>query len=559
MKRLIAFLIVISVILSLFGCVTPNEPEETPSVLSSENESNTEDTDNEDKNETGNSTASSSKNDNEGTTDSTISSTGNDENKNDTTDSSTTSSSKPDDENKDDNNTGGNTKPTQPSEPVFAPDRTKYQASTVGSGDNKALYYINEVVKFPYITPYYNGYKTALTMTFDDGYDLGTGTVVSDQFEKYGFRGTMMLGVSFINNDTAIEEWNKVFARGYLDLGCHGYDHLQPEGLDSSKFEHEIKDAIMFLREKFPGQRVLTFATPYAKITNSYESYLKDFVIGNRLESGGGRVILGSEFNPYRVQAISVNANANLSTVHNVVSNSIKNGAWTVELFHCVKDKASGVDMDREVFEFHCKWLYKKYRDDIWFATFEEVLIYAKQLEGASVEYTDCDRESMTFTVTPDLSLDMSIYNIPLSLKVYLPNEIADSAYAVIDGVYQPLDIEYEQSTAYMYTIVRNIPADKVTDVKVYMGGNKTMKNNCVHKYSVDSVVEPTHDTFGYTVNKCSICKHTYNSAYTAVVHDFTYNPTVMTEPTEREKGLTKFFCTQCDKFEVREIEYRAE
>jgi hypothetical protein len=72
-------------------------------------------------------------------------------------------------------------------------------------------------------------------------------------------------------------------------------------------------------------------------------------------------------------------------------------------------------------------------------------------------------------------------------------------------------------------------------------------------------VVEPTHDTFGYTVNKCSICKHTYNSAYTAVVHDFTDNPTVMTEPTEREKGLTKFFCTQCDKFEVREIEYQAE
>lgn len=543
MKKILAFLLCAAMLFSLLACVPSMPPVPSASSLEEENEETKSSVG------TGNSTTDS------GTTNSSTQSSNNTDGTQNsgtvdsTPNSSTTSSSK---------NDGGSV--DKPTTPTYVPDRTKYEATTVGTGDSKAVYYIKELLTFPTLTPYYNGYKTALTMTFDDGYDVNTGTVVSDQFEKYGFRGTAMLGVCFINDDGLIKGWNEVFSRGYLTLGCHGYDHKQPVGLPSSEYEHEIKDAIEFLREKFPTQRVLTFATPYAHIDDPYEDYLDELVIGNRLESGGNRVILGESFNPYRVQAMRVDKSKDISVIQSIVDSSVKSGAWTVELYHCVLEQASnGTDISRGVFEYHCSWLYRNYRDDIWFATFEDVLIYAKQLEHTSVTYTDCDRESMTFTVSPDGTLDSEIYNIPMSLTVYLPSKLCDSAYAEVNGVYQPLVVETDFETAYKYAVVKEIPVDSESQVKVYIGGNKTMQNNCIpHRYYVDEVVEPTHDTIGYTVNKCTKCETTYNSNFTSVAHDFSGEVTEVIAPTVKVPGLSKFKCLYCDEYEVREVEYTA-
>jgi len=552
MKKVLALLLCFIMLFSLIACV----PSVPPSTSSSENDQENEETNssttgssNIDE-ETQGSNGSTPDNDTQNSGGTSQESTQNSGTSQDSVPSSPTSSSK--------NDSGSQDKPTTP---TYAPDRTKYEATTLGKDDNKAILYINENIVHPYFTPYYNGYKTALTMTFDDGYDVNTGTVVSDQFEKYGFRGTAMLGVTFINDDSIIDAWNDVFARGYLTAGCHGYDHKEPVGLPSSEYEHEIKDAIEFLREKFPTQRVLTFATPYAHIDAPYEEYLDDLVIGNRLESGGNRVILGEEFNPYRVQSMRVDKSNDISVVQSIIDGSVKTGAWTVELYHCVLEKASnGTDIDRGVFEYHCSWLYRKYRNDIWFATFEDVLIYAKQLEHTDVTYTDCDRESMTFTVTPDGTLDSEIYNIPMSLKIYLPSsKICDSAYAEVNGAYQPLDIEIEFETAYRYVIVKEIPVASESTVKLYIGGNNTMKNNCIpHKYYVEEVVEPTHDSFGYTLNKCSKCETEYRSDFTEPTHDFSGEVTEVIAPTQKVPGLSKFKCLYCDEYEVKEVEYTA-
>lgn len=542
MKKLLALILCGIMMLSLIACSFDFEKPDTEPT--EEEPEDTEDTEEKEDDKTDESTA---------TTQGGISSTDSTKNEESTSttapSSSTTTST-----------SGGNE--DKPTTPTYTPDRTKYKAETKGSGENAVIYYATEAIMHPVLTPYYNGYKSALTMTFDDGYDLGTGTIISDQFEKYGFRGTMMLGVCFINGneDYYINGWNDVFARGYLDLGCHGYDHLEPTTLDKSKYEHEIKDAIMYLRTKFPTQRVLTFATPYAHINDAYEDYLSQFVIGNRLEEGGQGVVLGKEFNPYRVQAISVNKNANISTVQTSITNSIKTGNWIVELYHCVLDPAhNGTDVDKDIFEYHCSWLYRKYRDDIWVASFEDVHIYAKQLEHTTVTYTDCDRESMTFTVTPDGTLDSSIYNIEMSLMVYLPNTFVktDSAYAEINGVYQPLEVEIDHSTAYKYTVVRGIPVTKEATVKVYIGGNNVMKNLCIpHKYTVSEVVEPTHDAGGYTEYICTKCEHTYRGLYTSPVHDYTGDVVVVIEPTKNLNGLSKHYCTQCDKYEVKDNYY---
>ena len=178
-------------------------------------------------------------------------------------------------------------------------------------------------------------------------------------------------------------------------------------------------------------------------------------------------------------------------------------------------------------------------------------------MEHISVDYTACDRESMTFTVKADGTLDKDIYNFPVSLKVYLPNKLCDSAYAEVNGIYQPLEIEFEEDTGYKFTIVRDIPYTEASEVKVYLGGNSTMKNYCIpHKYSVVDIIEPTHDTMGYKLYECSKCYSTYKSEFTSPVHDYSGEETVVIEATETQKGLSKFKCLYCDKYEVREVVY---
>ncbi len=456
----------------------------------------------------------------------------------------------------DSSGSGGTTSSTtRPTGPVIVPDRTQYKPDVLGN--KEGIYYAMDLIRHPILTPYYNGYSAALTMTFDDGYHPQTGTNVSDVFEKFGFRGTMMLGVCFINDESILKAWSDVFARGYLDLGCHGYDHKAPSQLPTSEFEHEIKDAIMFLREKFPGQRVLTFATPLAQITDAYEDYLSQFVIGNRLEAGGSSVSFAEslDYNPYRVKAISFNVRTNMTELRSTIESGVKNGRWIVELCHCVTDGANGVDVERTVFESHCQWLYRNYRDLIWITTFEDVLVYGEQLKHTSIDYTDCNRESMVFTVTPDGTLDRELYKIPMSIKVYLP-EFTDSAYATVSGVYQPLEVIIDKTTGEKYTIVRDISATEQSEIVVYLGANKTMKNNCVHNYFVADTIEPTHDEGGYTLNQCAKCEHTYKSAYTNPVHDYSGDEEVVIEAILTQRGLKKHYCTQCDKYEVREFRY---
>jgi len=79
------------------------------------------------------------------------------------------------------------------------------------------------------------------------------------------------------------------------------------------------------------------------------------------------------------------------------------------------------------------------------------------------------------------------------------------------------------------------------------------MKNNCIHSYKKDEIVEPTHEAGGYTVNKCLKCSHTYYSAYTNPVHDYTGEIVEVIAPTEMKFGLSKHYCTQCDKYIVKD------
>lgn len=435
--------------------------------------------------------------------------------------SSTTDTNKNTDTNSSDNNnttdtsTGNTQKPSY--NPVITPDRIKYNATYNSAGTK--INYGKETLQAPELGKYYHNYEAAISMTFDDGDNIQTGHILNELFAKYGFKGTLMVTANNVKNNA--DEWNKVLEAGYLDIGCHGYNHVGPTDIsDSATLTRETKEAVELLRELFPTQKVLTFATPFANITAEYEAALRELVISNRLEQFGNPVVYGEDYNIYRVRASSFNVNKTLDYINAQADSTYKNGGWLVELMHGVIDGTRyGTDIDKETFTKHCEYLYKKYNGKVWFGSFEEVSLYIYQYENSKLEYVACDKESMTFKITTDSSLDKSIYDVPMSAKVYLPS-YASSAYYVINGVEYDAKVE-RLGERKRFVNLYDIPTDG-TEVKLYFSGNNSVSNGCfVHNYELYETVESTCTTHGYVELECTFCENRYKRSYDDL-HNYT-------------------------------------
>lgn len=455
------------------------------------------------------------------------------------TNNNTLSDTSNNDTNTDTDTNIGNQTPTY--NPTLIPDRIKYTATYNAAGTK--INYGKETLQAPELGKFYHNYEAAISMTFDDGDNVETGRILNELFAKYGFGGTLMFTASNVINTA--DEWNEILAEGYLDVGAHGYHHVDPTGInDEATLRRETVEAVELLRELFPTQKVLTFATPLARTTDAYEAMLKDLVIANRLEQGGGKVIYGEEYNMYRIQASSFNMGKSLDYINGQADAAVKNGIWLIELMHGVIDGTRyNTDIDKETFVKHCEYLYKKYNGKVWFGSFEEVSLYVYQYENSKLEYVACDKDSMTFKITTNASLDKDIYNVPMSAKVYIPT-YATSAYYVINGVEYDAKVE-KLGERIRYVNLYDIPTDG-TEVKLYFSGNKETSNGCyLHTYEVSKEVESTCTSHGYVELECSYCHNKYKRA----IYDMhNYANTVEVD------GVIYDKCSDCGFLKEKEI-----
>lgn len=390
--------------------------------------------------------------------------------------------------------------------PLLDHDTLKYEVKY--SKDGKKIYYGSASFKIPVVTEYYNDLTAALSMTFDDGEDIAAAQLAHEIMSQYGFKGTLMVNTGNIQGN--LSKWQELVALGTLDIGSHGWSHLDPSTITSDQMEHEIKDSYDFLQEHFAAANPITYATPLSHLTEAYKQYLIDVgFIANRLEVGGTMISPSTE-NPdlYRLYAKRLDKGNPEQNVRITVSDALANGKWFIELYHNVRDRHS-TDITEEDFRAHCKWLYDNYKDTVWFASYDDVVKYIAQRQTATIEYTACDKESMTFFAKVDKN-----YGQEMTLKFYLPFFI-DSAYAVAGGEEYYLTLEKGSNVRIAY--INMVVPEEGVEIKIYLGGNDRYYNNCTHDYQVDSVVNPTADTFGYTLMKCQKegCGNTYKSLFT--------------------------------------------
>ena len=349
-------------------------------------------------------------------------------------------------------------------------------------------------------------------MTFDDGADLEAARVASDIISKYGMKGTLMLVAGSGSVQNNIDGWRELVARGHLDVGAHGWAHMSPEGLSEQQIIQEIDGAMNYLRAQFPEENVVTFATPFAKMTDAYMKRLKEYgVIANRLSAGD--VIATSDLDKDLFTLASPRMDKSFPPANSqtAINSAVEGGKWFIELYHSVRYSNESTDITPEMFEEHCKWLYDNYNGRVWFASYDDVAKYIAQYRAGTVEYTACDSESMTFVARTD-----AYYGMDMTVKIFMPFFI-DSAYAIINGEeIQYLEVKKETNAR---SVTLNIPmSEEGTEIKIVMGGNEKYANNCDHNYAVKELIASTEDNFGYTEMICTICEHTYKSKYTDLI-----------------------------------------
>lgn len=400
--------------------------------------------------------------------------------------------------------------------PILDHDTNKYEAKY--SKDGNKIYYTNKfTVRAPIFTEYYNNYEAAISMTFDDGADLEAARVASDIISKYGLKGTLMLCAGSNSVQNNIDGWKELVAQGHLDVGGHGWYHMNPNNVvTEQQMQQEIDQTMNYLREHFPQENVLTFATPEAHLTTAYLQRLKENgVIANRLSAGD--VIAPSDTNKdlFTLASPRMDKSFPPANQESTIDKYVREGKWFIELFHSVRISNDSTDIAPEMFEEHCKWLYDNYNGRVWFASYDDVAKYIAQYRAGTIEYTACDSESMTFVAKTD-----DYYGMDMTVKIFMPFFI-DSAYAIIDGEeVQYLEVKKETNAR---SVLINIPMSaEGTEIKIVMGGNEKYANNCDHAYVENKVVPPTVAEFGYTEMICTNeqCGHTYKSKYTNKIKD---------------------------------------
>ena len=163
----------------------------------------------------------------------------------------------------------------------------------------------------------------------------------------------------------------------------------------------------------------------------------------------------------YNVKSLGFSENTNFDMLHSQTDTLVNEGAWVVYYFHTVTsgEPYEDVGTSRAALDAHCAALYEKYNGKVWFASFEQVSIYEKQLNNVFIKATDLTGDTMVFNV--NTTLDTEIYNIPMAIKMYVPST-EKTAFAVVNGVARDVEaVEVDENGSYIY--VYNVPISNST------------------------------------------------------------------------------------------------
>ena len=279
----------------------------------------------------------------------------------------------------------------------------------------------------PYITRFAGDKRAAVSVTFDDGYDMKSARFFNDEMKKNGLYGTINMTWCFVEKH--IEEWTELLNEGIYDAANHSFGHSinygKSENVTTEMLEHDISDAYYLLKEAFPSQSFLVNCTPFGGLCEESLAIMKRHHVANRL--GEPLKYYTEEITSkdlYTIPGFAALNDTTTEEMNAITDEAIRIGAYYVEIFHqCAPDDIRGnrITAKESVVRDHFAYLGTKH-GEMWTPSFTQMVKYVLEKENTELA---CEESDDSIRITLNCSLDPALYDYPLTVKTALPEDWA--------------------------------------------------------------------------------------------------------------------------------------
>lgn len=248
------------------------------------------------------------------------------------------------------------------------------------------------------IAKYRDAKAAAVSFTFDDG-SLDHYTLVAPELEKNGLRGTFwIIGNSVGTWAVSAAQVRDLSDRGH-EIGNHTWSHADLVKIDAEAVRTEIARTDSLL-ESITGKRPEAVAFPFNRYDKSVlAEAMKGRVACRTWQTGQGQA-------------------RNKSTAEGMtrwLDKVVAEGRWGITMTHGI---TSGYDAwEDETILWHFFAEVASRQDEIWVDTFSKIGAYVAERDSCVLVTSQKGR---MLTVTPQCSLDETLYHEPLTLVVTL-------------------------------------------------------------------------------------------------------------------------------------------
>lgn len=249
------------------------------------------------------------------------------------------------------------------------------------------------------VAKYKDGKDCAVSFTFDDGFKDNY-TMAVPQLEKRGWRGTFWLNCAFIpgeirgrNSRMTWEQVCDLHKKGH-EISNHGWTHKKLVNISREEIIEEIEknDSAIFVHT---GLRPTTFC--YAN--NAWNDEVLSLTTKGRVGTRTRQYPLGEQASDAKLQGW--------------LDKAIKDGTWAVWMTHGLTE---GYDHFKDLSRYTSFLNYVKGKEKyIWVGTFREVAAYIGERDAVKL---DVSKGENSIEIEPVLSLDPTLYNVPLTMEV---------------------------------------------------------------------------------------------------------------------------------------------
>lgn len=215
----------------------------------------------------------------------------------------------------------------------------------------------------------WNGYKAALSLTYDDGDPIHLDVAIPEM-NKRGLRGTFYLITGKLDR---IGDWKKAIAAGQ-EIGNHTVTHRHTSELTPEDEKNEIVNAKQKLQTLFDVP-VLTVAYPFVEISPGIKKWTEAENFAAR--GGGGTYYLTEDQDPdwYNIPGQTTMTAYAYDTYKDWVDQDLAAGGWTVLMIHAIEGSNWYQPISKKTYLQLLDYLDQN-KKDLWVAPFGEVCAY---------------------------------------------------------------------------------------------------------------------------------------------------------------------------------------